>query len=149
VHAAPADLPFGREPLAEVASDLGRLLERPGDLLLVSVGVGGPLADAAGRVDADDAVRPDAQLTQRPGDPAPLADLLQELLAPLTLVQGRAAASRRPDRGDDRSDHQPARPGLIGQRPELVIGRVDVDVGGVEEQVEAVELDAVHLGRGG
>ncbi len=149
VHATPADLPLGGEALAVVPGDLAGLLEGLGDLLLVPLGVGGPVADAAGRVEPDHAVGPHAQLAQPLGDPAALADLLQELPAPLALVHRRPAAGRRPDRRHHRADRQAARRCLVGQRLELVVGGVDVDVRGVQEQVEAVELDAVDLGRGG
>ena len=60
----------------------------------------------------------------------------------------RAAAGRRPDRRDDRTDDQISRPHLVGQLLQIVVARVDVDVRGEQKQIDAVELDAVDLGRG-
>ena len=68
VHAAPADLPFGRQPLAVVLGDRRGLLERLGDLLRVALRILRPLRRARRRVDADDAVVADAEVAQLPGD---------------------------------------------------------------------------------
>ena len=62
VHAAPADFPFGRQPLAVTLGDVGRLAERVGDLLRVAGGILRPLRRTRRRVDADDAVAADAEV---------------------------------------------------------------------------------------
>jgi len=148
VHPAPTDLPLGSQLLAVVFGDGAGLAEGLGDLLLALLGSGVPGLDAAGRVDAHDAVGPHAQLAQAPGDAAALADLVEELLALLGGAHGGAAAGGRPDRRGDRADVQVPLPGLVGQHLDLVVAGVDVDVRGVEEEVEALEADAVHFGRG-
>ena len=103
-------------------------------------------AGRAGRVDADHAIRPDAQLAQLLGDPAGLADRGQVVL-PLLLVAHRRGVE--PDRRHHRADHEPLGRDLVGHGLEVVVADVDVDVRVVEEDVDAVELDAVDLGRGG
>ena len=84
VHAAPADLALGRQPLAVILGDLAGLAEGLGDPLLVALGILAPSRlDAAGRVDPHHAVGPHAQLAELLRDAAGLADLGQEL--PLRL----------------------------------------------------------------
>ena len=80
-------------------------------------------ADAAGRVDPHDAVGADAELAQpswRCGSPCGPAS--RNFLRSLVAAHRRAAAGRRPDRRDDRADHQiprcePCRPAASGRRP--------------------------------
>ena len=102
VHPAPADLALGGQPLAVIAGDRRGLLEGLGDLLLVALGVLGPVGRRAGRVDPDDAVRPDAQLAELLGDPARLADRGQVVLA----LAGRRPSPRR----RTRPARRPSRP---------------------------------------
>ena len=73
---------------------------------------------------------------------------VRNFLRASSLAHGRPAAGRRPDRGDNRADASPRDADLVGQRLQLVVGRVDADVRVEEEQVDAVELDAIDLGRG-
>ena len=121
-----------------------------GDRLLIAFGVLEPVAGAAGRVDADDAVGPDAELAQPLGDPAALADLrrgtcLRSASPPIAEpppVGGQTGATTEPIT-------RFLRPHLVGELLQVVVGRVDVDVRGEQEQVDAVELDAVDLGLGG
>ena len=148
MHAAPADFALGREPLAEFLGDVARPAERVGDALRVGLRVGRPLGRRAGRVDPHDAVRADAELPQRAGDAAALANLREKLLACRIVAHRRAAARRRPDRRDDRTDDQAARANFLGQLFQLLVGRIDADVRIEQEQVDAVEPLAVDFGRG-
>jgi hypothetical protein len=75
--------------------------------------------------------------------------LLEESLAVLVTAHRRAATGRRPDRRDDRADHQIPLSRLVGQTLQIVVRRVDADVRVEQEQVESVELDAVHFSRRG
>ena len=52
VHAAPANLAFRREPFAVVLRDFAGFLEGLRDLLCVAFGIGGPVMDAGGGIDA-------------------------------------------------------------------------------------------------
>ena len=82
-----------------------------------------------------------------PADPARLPHLRDELLAFGGVAHRGAAAGRRPDRRDQAS--RPARPRAanpIGEPLDLVVARVDADVRIEQEQVDAVELDAVDRG---
>ena len=80
VHAAPADLPFRRQPFAVVAGrSWPACLKVSAILAWFPSGSSAQSLDAARRVDPDDAVRPDAQLAEPAGDLAALADLRQEL----------------------------------------------------------------------
>ena len=105
-------------------------------------------ATGAGRVEPHDAVGADAQPPQPLGDAASLADLGEELRLLGLAAHGRAAAGRPPHRRHHRADLELPRPGLVGQLPDLVVAGVDVDVRDEEEQVEAVEPDALELGVG-
>ncbi len=64
-------------------------------------------------------------------------------------VHRAAAARRRPDRRDDRADHEVLRPHPVGQPLELVVARVDRHVRVEQEQVHPVELHAADVGGGG
>ena len=150
VHAAPADFALGGEPFAVVLGDRRR--PRGRSRRSSSGCPRGPCAQspgAAGRVDAHDAVRADAELAQLLGDAAALADLLEELacvrrpspIAEPPPVGGQTGATTEPITRSCARD-------LVGQRLEVVVGGVDVDVRSEEEQIDAVELDAVDLGRG-
>ena len=55
VHAAPADLAFGRKALAMLLGDVAGLAESLRDRLLVRGGMGGPIMHAGRRIDAHDA----------------------------------------------------------------------------------------------
>ena len=124
VHAAPADLAFGGQPLAVVLGDLAGLAERLGDPLLVAL-----------RVVATMRPTPQAEsirttpLGRTPSSRScwamrqPLRTWSRNFCAILAAAHRRAAAGRRPDRRDDRADLQVPRPGLVGQRFELVVGR--------------------------
>src|SRR5262249_48119691 len=60
------------------------------------------------------------------GGAAPPPPLSEDGVAPPPPTQPGPPAGRRPDRGHHRADHQPARPDLVGQCLELIVGRVDV-----------------------
>ena len=78
----------------------------------------------------------------------PLRTCVEELRLLVGVAHRRAAAGRSPDGRDDRADLQVPRPGLVGQLADLIVAGIDVDVRGVEEEVEAVEADALELGVG-
>ena len=149
VHAAPADFPFGGQARAVLLGDAARLAEGVGDEPLVPLGVLAPGFDRAGRIDADLVAAFQAQLRQPLGDAARLADLVEEPPAVGVIAQGRAAAGAGIHRGHDRAHHEVPRPGQVGQPLDLVLAAVDVEVRMVEEDVEAVEADAVDRGGGG
>ena len=151
VHAAPADFAFGGQPFAVIFGDVAGFAERLGDRLrdcLRDLAPNRP--DAAGRVDAHDAVRPDAEFAQLLRDAAAFANLVDELvrdprrspIAEPPPVGGQTGATTEPTT-------KPRAPDLVGQALQIVVGRVDADVRVEQEQVDAVELDAVHLGGGG
>ena len=108
----------------------------------------GSLAHSAGlggRVDADDAVLADADVLQLLADRAGLAHLRDEGLALLFAAHRRPAAGRRPHRRDQRADDEVAPADAVGQLLQVVVRRIDADVRIEEEEIDAVELDAVHL----
>ncbi len=146
VHPAPADLALGSQLLAEIPGDRRGFLEGVGDHLLVRLGILGPVARRTRGVDADHAIRPDASLAQLTGDPARLANGRQVILSLLLISHRRGV---EPDRRYHRSDHEPLGRNLIGNRFQIVVADVDVDVRLVEENVDSVKLDAVDLGGGG
>ena len=117
VHAAPADFAFGGQPLAEILGDVAGLAERVGDALLIGLRVPSTTVGGAdGRVDPHDAVRaecPARAAAWRCGSPCEPAS--RNCLRSSSLAHRRAAARRRPDRRDDRADHQLARADLVGQ----------------------------------
>jgi hypothetical protein len=91
----------------------------------------------------------DAELAQLLADAAGFADHLDEPLAFGIVTHGRAAAHRRPYRCDHRAYFQILCRDFIGELFDVVARRVNARVRLGEEQVDAVELDAVDLcGRG-
>src|SRR5207245_11008409 len=82
VHAPPANLAFGREPFAKTLGHVAGFAEGLGNQLGVAFGIVRPFAYAAGRIDPDDAVGPDAQHSELGGDAAGFENLGDEL-APL------------------------------------------------------------------
>ena len=147
VHAAPADLAFRRQPLAVGFGDVAGLAERLRDQLRVGGRVLRVLMDAGRRIDANDAVRPHAEIAQLLADPAGLLDHRDETLALLGAAHRRTAADGRPDRRHQRADGQTLRSDRIGEAPDVVVARVDAGVRVGEEEVDAVELDAVDARR--
>ena len=147
VHAAPADLAFGREPLAVRFGDVGGLAERLGDPLRVARRILRPVARARGGVDPDHAVLPDAEIAKRATDRAGFLNLRQEFLPIGFVAHCGSAAGRRPDRRDQRSDDQSTAADAVCQPFQVVSARVDARVRVGEKQIDAVELHAVH-GRG-
>ena len=105
VHAAPADFALGGQALAEIVGHVAGLAEGlrrsssdcPRGRCSQSSG-------PAGRVDADDAVGPDAQFAQPFGDPAALADLLDETACapPRCPSPSRRRSAARPARRPSR-----------------------------------------------
>jgi hypothetical protein len=119
------------------------------DLLGVPFGIGGPVMDASGGIDADDAVRADAELPELFRDAAGFLDLGDEVLAFLVAAHGGTAAGWTPDGGNDGADHEAFAPDLVGELLQLVVGRIDTDVRVEKEQVNAIEFLAVDFGFGG
>ncbi len=78
----------------------------------------------------------------------PLRTCVEELRPFVGLAHRRAAAGRRPDRRDDGADLQVPRADLVGQPVEFVVAGVDIDVRREEEQIDAVEADALDFGVG-
>ena len=74
--------------------------------------------------------------------------MADELLAVLIAANRRPAAGRPPDRRDHRAHHEPLCPDLLGKALYAIVIHLDVDVGVEQEQVHAIELDAIHLGLG-
>ena len=104
-------------------------------------------AGRAGRVDPDDAVRPDAQLAELLAIRQRLADRgrgnsAAAASSPIAEASNQTGATTEPIT-------KPLAGDLVGHGLEVLVADVDVDVGVVEEEVDAVELDAVDLGRGG
>ena len=150
VHAAPADFAFGGQPLAVILGNVAGLAE--------------------GRRRSASGCRPDRPTTrprrrpnrsarrrwaERPARAAarrcgtPLRPASRNRWRSFALAHRRAAAGRRPHRRHHRADLQISRAGLVGQRLDLVVAGVDIDVRREQKQVDAVELHAVDLGRGG
>ena len=149
MHAPPANLSFGGQALAGIFGDVAGLAKGFGDSFAVGVGIAlAPIGHAAGRVDPHDAVGPDARLAQPAGDVAGLAHLNQKLLPLGVGPHRRATVGRRPNRRRDRSDDQVAFLRLVDQLLDVVVRAVDVEMGSEQEQVIALELDAVDFGRG-
>ena len=148
VHAAPADLAFRCEPFAEILGDVAGLAPGLGDELGVACRILGPVGRARGRVDADDAIRPDAEVPKCLAQLAGLADIRHELRTVLRRAHGRAATHGGPDRRHDGADGEIVLRRLVGQRLGLVRREVDVGVGRGMEDVDAVELHAIDLRRG-
>src|SRR3954447_25365498 len=98
VHAAPADLPLRREPFAERLRDTAGFAEGVRDLPRVAGWIPGPFRRARGRIDADHAGPPNAEVAQCPADFAGLTNLRHELLPLRGVSHGGAAAGRRPHR---------------------------------------------------
>jgi hypothetical protein len=91
MHAAPADLAFGRQPLAVARGDFASLAKRLGDQPGVAFGIFGPLRGAGGRIDAHDSVRPRAQFAQF----APMRQALRTCVTKRPLLRARPWPSRR------------------------------------------------------
>ena len=72
--------------------------------------------------------------------------LREKALAFLVAAHGRASAGRRPHRRDERSDDEAARADAIGKPLQRLAIGVDVDVRVEQEQVDALEADAVDVG---
>ena len=145
VHAAPADLAFGRQPLAIVLGDVAGLAEGLGDQLGVAHGVLRPVGGACRRIDADDAVVADAEVAQALAELAGLPHIGDEFLAvrrPSPWPSRRPPAARPAPRWSRWRARVLRR--LVGQPLDLVVGEVDVGVGGGMEDVDAVELHAVR-----
>ena len=115
----------------------------------LAFGVLVPGLDGGGGVDADAAGRADAELAHLPADLGGLADLGEELLALVGGAHGGAAAGAAPDRGDEGADLEAVAGDVVGHALDGVEVAVDVEVGGDDEEVDAVELLAVGLGVGG
>ncbi len=130
VHAAPADLAFGGEPLAVVLGDVGRPARKVSAIFFcVARGILRPVGRAGGGVDADDAVGADAELAELARrSRRPCAPASTNFLRSSSLAHRRAAAGRRPDRRDDRADDQLLRAELVGELLQVVVCRVDADV---------------------
>jgi hypothetical protein len=99
VHAAPADLSFGREALATRLGDVARLPECLGDFPRIALWILGPLGRARGGIDPDDTAPANADLAQRLPDLTGLSHLRDEL-APLG---GTIAGRRRSAAGNSSS----------------------------------------------
>ena len=140
--------PSAAQPLAVVLGHDAGLAERVGDLGHVPLGIFGPGVHADARVDPHVAVRPHAQLAELAGHVARLVDLADEGLPLVVRSDRRAAAGAAVDRRDDRADDRLRARAFSARRVGLLIAAVDVEVGMVEEDVEALELHAVDLGRG-
>src|SRR5437879_5545449 len=101
VHAAPANLSFGSQSLAELFCDFTRFGKGLNNLPLIRLRVFGPVPHTGSRIDAHNAIRTRSGITQLFRDAASLADLLNKFLAFLVAAHGRAPASGRPHRRDD------------------------------------------------
>ncbi len=151
VHAAPADLALGRQPLAVLLGDVAGLAEGLGDPLLVAFRILGPGA----RIDRRSrcarrrrAARPSAR--ELPGDARrPCGPAVRNFLRSSSPPMAEPPPAGAPDRRHQRPDHQVLGADLVGQALQVVVGGVDVHVRRAEEEVDAVEPLAVHLGRGG
>ena len=66
--------PSAAKSLAVILGHFGGSAKGFGDFLRVAFGIGGPVRGTIGRVDADDAVLPDAVLVQHFGNAAGLFD---------------------------------------------------------------------------
>ena len=86
---------------AMVFGDVTGIMKRFHNRALAADGILQPIGRAAGGIDADHAVRPNAHLPQFHGNAAALFNLLQEVGAAFTGVERGTAARRRPDRCDD------------------------------------------------
>ena len=133
-----------------VFGDDAGFAESAGDPLLVALGVGEPAIHAAGRIRPHGPIGPHAELAEHLGDAAALADLVEKVCAIFRPTHRRTAAGPLPDGRHDSADLERSSRRLVGQFLDRVVALnrgVDIDVRQVEEQVEPVELRAVHLGR--
>ncbi len=116
-----------------------------GDAFLIPFRIFEPIARTSRRVDADDAVGPDAELAEPLGDAAALADLLRTCLrssappiAEPPPVGGQTGATTEPmTRFRERT--------LSASCLRSSSRGVDIDVRREKEEIHAVELDAVRL----
>ena len=148
VHAAPADLAFGRKALPEALGHVASLGKSASDLRLVAFRILRPVRHAARGINPHHPVRPGAELPQPLANAAGLANLPDKLPAIFFAPHRRTAARRRPYRCNNRSDHKAPGQNLVGQSLDTVVIRINADVGVEEEKIHAVELDPVHLGLG-
>ena len=103
MHAAPADFAFGGKAFAMIGGNIGGEAKRLGDALLITFGILEPIAGAARRIDADDAVGPNAEFAQPFGDLAAFADLGEKIAALGFVAHRRPAAGAAPRRERRRS----------------------------------------------
>ena len=101
---------------------------------------------AGRRIDANDAVWPDAKLPQLLADAAGLFDHGDENLALFRAPHRRTAADRRPNRRHKRADLQAFGRDQVGKLSNLIVCRVDARVRLGEKEIDAVEFLAVDVG---
>ena len=151
VHAAPADFAFGREPLAVALRRRRRLRGRSRRSSSCcrpdpSPSRAGPPAESMRTTPYGRTPSSRSFLAMRQALRTCVDELLALLLARPSPSRRRSAArpARRPSRRRDLRDAT-----LSASRFRSSSRRVDADVRIEEEQIDAVELHAVDLGRGG
>src|SRR5581483_11308426 len=130
-------------------SNVACLAEGVGNLPVVGRLVFGPVRRAERRINAHNAVRANADVTELAADLAGFAHLGQEGFALFFGTHRGAPAGWAPDWRDERADDQAARGDLVGKFFQIVVGGINVGVRQREENVHAVELLAVHFRGGG
>ena len=129
VHSTPADFAFSGEAFTELISYIACLRESLDDLPLVRFGILGPICHAGGGIDADNAIRADAQFAESLSDAACLADLLDEALAFVVRAHGGTATGGSPDGRDHRADDKAAGLNFLGELFDSIVIDSDVDMG--------------------
>ena len=114
---------------------------------VLASGIFGPFRRTRRRIDANDAIAPHAQIAQLAPDHAAFRTWVRKLRAALRRAH-RGAAAGGAHTGATSEPHQVAARKLVRQPLQIVVGRIDVGVRREQEQIDAVELYAVHLGGG-
>ena len=146
VHAAPADLAFGGEPLAVVLRRSSQASRNVSAIFFVLPA--GSFAHSAGL--AAESMRTTPYLRMpRSRSFLPIAQALRTCVRNFLRSSSLPIAEPPPVGGHTGATSEPTtrslRADLVGEPLEVVVGRVDADVRIEQEQVDAVELDAVDL----
>src|SRR5580700_1071112 len=126
MHATPANFSLCREPFAMALGNGTCFPKRLRDTFCISRWILDPVPWAGCRVDTDNAVFSNSQITQFVCDRTSLADLNKETLPIFIRAHGGAAAGGRPHWRDDGTDDEAALSDVFRETLEIRVSRIDV-----------------------
>src|SRR5689334_4149577 len=128
MHSTPANFAFGRQTFPVILGDFATLPKSRGNLFR-PVRITDPTRSICRRIDSDDAVGPDSYLPQFFGNSGRLPDLFDKAMLFLWVAHRGSSPGGRPNRRHYRTNGQVFRSKLVGELLQLVVRRIDTNMG--------------------